>query len=140
MNDDATIAQQYTKKMQVIEESILNLLEEEEPQPKDYDKINELINNTKTEFKQQDSRQILYLLKNIAENHYKTPGFFDRIFTLIKLILQDLGNFDLFNVFKDHKLLLLYLFQNKIIQPTKHIKDIIYDNQHEKNKYDLSFL
>ena len=139
MNDDATIAQQYTKKMQVIEESILNLLEEEEPQPKDYDKINELINNTKTEFKQQDSRQILYLLINIAENHYKTPGFFDRIFTLIKLILQDLGNFDLFNVFKDHKLLLLYLFQNKIIQPTKHIKDIIYDNQYEENKYDYYF-
>ena len=62
--------------MQIIEEIILNLLEEEEePQQKDYDKINELINSIKTEFKQQDSRKILYLLKNIAENHYKTPGF-----------------------------------------------------------------
>lgn len=124
--------------MQIIEEIILYLLEEkEEPQQKDYDIINELINSIKTEFKQQDSRQILYLLKNIAENHYKTPGFFDRIFKLKNPILQDLKNFDLFNVFKDHKLLLLYLFQNKIISKKSafFFFEIIYDNQHEKNKY-----
>ena len=79
MNDNTVFAQQYAKKMQIIEENILNLLDEEEPQAKSYNTIKELIKNIQAEYKQHDSCEVLYLLISIIGNHHRTPKFFDKI-------------------------------------------------------------
>lgn len=40
MIDDATFPMKYIEQMKIIEESILDLLDAEDPQNKDYEKIN----------------------------------------------------------------------------------------------------
>lgn len=140
MSDKETIAQKFAQKMKLIEDYIINLFDGENSKEQDYQKIKDLIKNIKNDFKQHDIREIMYLLVNIAGNHYRTPDFINKIWDVFHQIIQDLGNFDLFQIFKDHKLLLLYLFQNKIIIPTEKMLDELSKSKYKKRKYLYYFL
>ena len=77
----------------------------------------------------EDLKSLLHLILKIANNHHRTPQFNNKIekillyfFTKIK---QTLSNSEIFQLFKNNKKILLFLFRNKIITVNKEISDFI---------------
>lgn len=99
MTDDATFPMKYIEQMKIIEESILDLLDAEDPQNKDYEKINKLINDIELEYKNQNSSEILHLLIAIAENHQRTPNFMGKMVSIIKPIIANMENINVNSIF-----------------------------------------
>ena len=84
------------------------------------------INENKDEFV-----EFIILLSKIAKNHHRFPLFINRIEQiLIQIdIKQTLSNIEIFNLFKDNKRILLFLFQEKILIPDETILKFIDNNQ-----------
>ena len=72
----------------------------------------------------------LRLILNIADNHHRFKGFFEkieRIFLGIKdEIKQTLSDLELLNIFIDNRMILLFLFEKEIIPLNESVINILY--------------
>ena len=94
----------------------------------------------------QDNQKIVSFLRfiSISTNHYhRYPTFFNKITSfLLKIkdqIHEHLTNFELFMIFKKNKLLLLYLFKEKIIIPDEEISTQIMFEKYQNKSYPQFF-
>lgn len=94
----------------------------------------------------QDNQKIVSFLRfiSISTNHYhRYPTFFNKITRfLLKIkdqIHEHLTNFELFMIFKKNKLLLLYLFKEKIIIPDEEISTQIMFQKYQNKSYPQFF-
>lgn len=82
--------------------------------------------------------EILVLISKVSKNHYRYPNFFDKIENILDIftekIKQSFTNFQIFNIFKSNKRILLILFNNKIIEIDSSILDFILNSEKEKYK------
>ena len=82
---------------------------------------------------------ILYLLKSISINHYRTSNFFlkiEKIFSNIKNeILLYFTNSEIFNIFKSNKRILLLLIELNILIIDKDIAFIISNEKYRLRNY-----
>lgn len=92
---------------------------------------------------------VITMISRIAKNHRQSINFNQKIEQIILLFKEDLhknfSNFEIFNIFKKNKRILLFLFNEKIIIPEKNIIEYIDNNYHEyfypefKNLYESNF-
>ena len=72
------------------------------------------IQNDRNEFK-----LFIYLIDSIAQNHQRVPQFINKIEQILtelkENIKQTLSNLEIFNIFKENKRIILFLFQSQII-------------------------
>ena len=61
----------------------------------------------------------------ISKNHYRLKYFFDKIFKLLEYLLKilktSITNLELFNIFRQNKRILLFLFEKNILTPDNEI-------------------
>lgn len=95
--------------------------------------LKDLINLLQDSLKKDNSnklREIVHIINDISDNHYRTPNFFDKIEQiLLQLkddIKQSMSNSNIFNIVKENKRLLLWFIEQKIIIVDKSISTELY--------------
>ena len=109
---------EYLNKMKTVHNLILEYLDNEE----DNTKFGELVNLLNFQNPQSctlELKSVLHLLSQIALNHHRNPLFFDKIKKIIfhfkKEIIQTFSNIEIYNIFKNNKLILLFLIDEAIM-------------------------
>ena len=87
------------------------------------DDFQNLINFLKTENYVKNHEELvhfLFLISNISNDHHRHHDFYDKIYKIIQHFLehikQTMSNQDIFDIFKNNKMILLYLIKNEIIK------------------------
>ncbi|KAK8897862.1 hypothetical protein M9Y10_000090 [Tritrichomonas musculus] len=131
--------QDYLKKMRDIQDGILECVENQEQEEESYQKLINLFENYKIRENKNALKEVLCLIVRITKNHYRNSDFFtiiERILSTFKdEITQNFSNYDIFNVFKSNKRLLLYLFEQKIITPNQTMASTISNGKYLKFYY-----
>lgn len=121
-------------------ESILGFVEGDE---KEINKSQEQIVVLQKNIRNSDDfKLLLYFISKISENHHRNNFFIPKFEQIIQYFAKDmqqfLTNFQIFNLFKNYKRILLFLFQNKIIAPDQSIINLMEEEYtRKKNKYCL---
>lgn len=70
-------------------------------------------------------KDLFYLLSAISNYHYRSVGFLDRIKKVLSFLMNDMkksfNDFEIFNLFKFSKSILLFLFEEKIVKMNEDI-------------------
>lgn len=131
--------QEYINEMKDIQEIILDYFEQTNDQEYQFQ-------NLITYFKEQQTTENKYKLKSllnliliISDNHQRKNDLYIKVFSIIKMFEEQIkkyfSNMNIFNVFKRNKLILLFLFEENIIVPTKSIFNIISSEKYKENFY-----
>ena len=117
--------QGYLAKMKGIQDNLLEFLESED----DFkDTLNQFTNFLTEQLVQNEIlKDFLNLLSKISMNHHRTADFIKKIediLTFLKKGIQSkISNTSLFNVFRDNKRILLFLFKNEFIKLDEYVYD-----------------
>ena len=138
--DGKAFIQEHINKMKCIQEEILEFLDNDESNEND---LTILIQNfdDKQQFRnnKQELRILLHLLLKISNNHHRTSNFFFKIEKIIKTyqscIVENFTNYDIFNIFKSNKRILLFLFDEKILVPDYNIFHMITKKKYIERYY-----
>ena len=130
----------YFKKMNEIQNEIIGFIdnddEESETYFQNFIKKVDLLNIQKTKY---EMLSLLYLILNISNNHHQTQNFFEKIIKLISIyknqIKKDFSDYEIFNIFRNNKKVLLYLIEDNFITISQSIVKAI-----EKDGNSLYFI
>ena len=95
-----------------------NLLEYLEGDGDSQGSLNNDFANLRKEKNQEEIKLFLYLLMQLAHNHHRTNNIIKKIENIIlyfKNEVQIMSNLEIFNLFKSHKLILLFILQKNLI-------------------------
>ena len=134
------IFQKYTDNIKIIQTILLDILDINKAD--EGDNLSSLFNyletNNITENKS-ELKSFLHLLIQISNNYYRDPDFFTIFETIItkyqKQITKYFTNYEIFNMFKSNKRILLFLFQNKIVIIDQYIRNILLSKKYRDRKY-----
>lgn len=74
-------------------------------------------------------KETLLLLLSMSNNHHHSNFFFDKIFRILSELKEamrmNLSNYDIFNIFKSNKRIVLFLFDENIVVPDETITNIL---------------
>ena len=125
--------QEYLKNKRSIQSILIGFLDSDTSSEEDYQNLIELLEELRGQTDQYDIEEVLHLLTKIANNHYRNSHFFEKIERILKIFEEQLNNLskhDIFNIFKNNKRILLFLFEQKILVPEKYMLKTI-----TKHKY-----
>lgn len=132
------VIQQYLRKMKLIHENILQYLEKEDDENEDFQNLINYLDNQQINKKVYKLKAILNIISKIADHHYRYPILFDKIFKIIKnykkTITKLIPKPDIFNIFSENKSIILFLFEEKIIEPNQKIANLFQTDEF-KNKF-----
>ena len=117
--------QAYINQNREIYEKLLIFIQSDDEQ----DHFNQLIEKINTYNIQKDweeLEQFLQLIVNISNNHHRKPDFFSKIMQILQFLKTDIQlyytDLEIFDMFKNNKILLLLLIEEKLITIDSNIK------------------
>lgn len=132
----------YLNKMKTIQNYINKFIENDNIE-EHYQNLIQIFNDQRIHDNCHEVKSILYLLVKLSNNHYRTPNFFSKIERILKLFLKDMqhyySNYEIFNIFKSNKRLLLFLIEEKIITLEKSIVYLIINEKYKEANYPQYF-
>ena len=136
--------QQFLYEMQKIQGILLEFLNEKEFAEENSQNLNTLFDDLKICDDQYKLKSLLHLLTKIANNHYRCSNFFSNIFQILLLfkkgIKKHFSNWDIFNIFKSNKRILLFLVEEELmIMDDRVAKEIVTSYKCKKSKYPQYF-
>ena len=135
--------QSYLKNIEDFQKCLLEYLDNEISESEYLNLINffqdQIINS-----KIQEAKETLQLLLNIINNHHRTPNFWSKIDKFLlnfkDSLKQTLSNFEIFDIFKSNKRILLFLIKESIISFDQQIINIINDSEYWNSGYIKYFI
>lgn len=132
--------QEFVDNLDAIQEIILNIINEEEENLEfEFENLISEFENQRIGENKNDLKAILYLISKISINYHQTQTFYIRIQRILSFLkdntIKFFSNFEIFNIFKENKRLLLFLFNENIIIPDKLIFSHISKNKFKKRGY-----
>ena len=92
---------------------------------------------------QYELKTFLHFLVTISNHHYRNSEFFNKINQILQniqdIIKKYFSNFEIFQIFKSSKKLLLFLIDSKIISIDESIAIIMTSEKYQTAKYPLYF-
>ena len=131
--------QEYVDEKSKFYKFLINYLEKIDSDKDDFDDLIK-IDEQQYENNQDEFELFLHLLQYIFKNHRRDEIFNTKIFQIIKYyenqIKQTFSNNQIYNIFQNNKLILLFLFENNIINFDINIYQyIINKNESNGNRY-----
>ena len=118
----------YIEEMKKIHEALLLFLEDSGEFEEDFYNFRDLkdiLMKQKILSKKQKLKSFLLLILNICNNHQRSPVFFSKIERILEFLEQTVkktfSNDQIFNIFSSNKIILLFLFERKIISVNQKI-------------------
>ena len=111
--------QKYLEDMRKIQDYILDFLEKEEQTEENFQILTMFLNEQKIYDDQQKLNSLLHLILKIANNYFNGPTFFAKIERILKLFISSIkkyfSNYEIFNIFKSNKQILLFLIEEQVL-------------------------
>ena len=111
--------------MKKIQNHMLLFIEREDNIEENFHDLQQIFIDHKISESKQLIISILHLITDIANNCYRGANFFDKLFQIILIfqdqIKQNFLNFEIFNIFKSNKRLLLFFIEEKMLIIDKYI-------------------
>ena len=134
---------EYLDKLKQIQCILHDLFDNDSPDENDYDDLFEIIRSSKFNEDPHKIKLFLYLFSKITKNHHRNHNFNQTIERIINYFAKDIKNLcsnsDIFDIFKNNKLILLFLFKEKIIMPNNEIYLKIAQKKYLERKYPQYF-
>ena len=135
----------YIEKMGKAQNNLLEFLGDEKNSEENFQNLINFLIGFKVQKNQRDLKEFLHLLYNILDNHQRSPNFFPKIDRILQYIKEDIkkyfDNSEIFNIFKNNKRILLFLYEEKIIEFDEYvIKKFMLNDKYEKCEYISYFL
>lgn len=118
----------YIKQKKEMHSLLLEYIDNEENDDCGFDNFTKFVDNTNTLQDVEELKILLRLIVKISKYHYRMPNFFSKLERIIlhyqKYIKQTLSNLEIYELFKNSKRILLFLFEKGIL-----IKDMTIINK-----------
>ena len=131
-------------KFKKIQAAILEYLEKDNDAEENFQNLSKSIElpkeNTENLY---DITLLLHLLASIAENHFLEHNFYPKIEKILLLLKDEITknctDSDIFNIFKDNKRVLLFLFDEQMIKMNNYIGSQMQSKKYKKENYPQYF-
>ncbi|KAK8836792.1 hypothetical protein M9Y10_037314 [Tritrichomonas musculus] len=134
--------QEFLNQMKEIQNQLLIFIESETDEKESYDDFVTLLENHKIQDNQYRLKSFLHLLSKITD-HYHTKDFYSKIDQILLYIKKDIPkfftNYEIFQIFKSNKRILLFLIEEQLLIINKSIAKIISNDQFRLSNYHLYF-
>lgn len=141
--ESSRFIEDYIEKFKTIEEMFLCYYDAEGNDDILFERLTRYFSDQKIAENKIELKAVLHLISKISDNHHRPKHFYDKIKQILKYFQMEIKTFftnhEIFNIFKSNKLILLILFEEKIIIPDKCIASIISKNKYKKRKYPYFF-
>lgn len=95
---------------------LLTFLDNDEQQEENYQKICQIITGHNFIQNNKELKPFIKLIQKLVRNHHRSSNFFDNIFKILEIFLKDIkqiySNFEIFQLFKNDKRILLFLVES----------------------------
>ncbi|KAK8833905.1 hypothetical protein M9Y10_030414 [Tritrichomonas musculus] len=124
------------KKMQ---ESLLDYLEDESDAERNFNSFVKIIANQNIKGDKFEFKSLLQIINVIGNHHHRCHNFINKIDRILDHIKEDIPkyftNSEIFNIFKDNKRILLFLFESKVIKMDEYIFSQITSDEYTTSRY-----
>lgn len=128
--------------MKQLQEELLDFLQDEDNL--DEHLFLENLNQENIQENAKKFKEYLHLISDISNNHRRTPHFIVKIEKILNFykeyIKQSFSNFNIFNIFKNNKRILLFLIEEQFIKIDKYIALTMTSSKYENAHYYEYFL
>lgn len=130
--------QDYLDKMKKIQNNILYFLNDENNIEENFQNIINSCDAHNIHDDEYSLKSILHLIMNITNNHYHMHDFFNKIERILIFFKNDIKskfqNWEIFNIFKSNKRIILFLLEEKIMVIDEYLINAI-TKESKTNKY-----
>ena len=136
--------QEYINKKKKLYDALLQFIEEETLENHNYLNLTTILDEQEILENKEETTLFLSLLVKISNNHHRLPNFFKKIEKILQFffthIKQTFSNFELFELIKSNKQIVLIFIEQQILIVDREIaKEIIYSSQITNTKYHFFF-
>ena len=132
------------EKLKIIHKSTIKYIDYEDNSEENYVDLISQLNDQKFHENKYKLKLYLQFLSDVIDNHYRANNFYEKIKKIImnyKSNLKiDFSNSEIFNIFKNNKVILLFLIKEQILTIDNSIIDIILSERYSKMDYPKYFL
>ncbi|KAK8872220.1 hypothetical protein M9Y10_007985 [Tritrichomonas musculus] len=142
--EEKTLIQNIINNMKEIQQKIIGFLEKDNPSENDFIDLKSFLINQQISENKYKLRSLFHLIAKISNNYHHSSHFYSQIDQIIQLykneIQQNFSNQEIFNTFKGSKRILLFLFEENILEPNTTIASIITSPKYQKRYYPQYFI
>lgn len=128
--------QEFVDKIKTIEELLLNYLDQSQEQEINYQLLINQLDETNIPKNKSDFKSFIHLIFKVSNHHCRSSDFFQKINKILikyqKEMTQYFTNYEIFDIIKSNKSILLYQFKNKTIRPNQSISNVICNKYKDK--------
>lgn len=103
-----------------IHEITLNYIDNDDDDEKNRQILIKSLNDYNITQKKHDFELFLCMISNISKYHFRGPNFFTKIEKILRIFKEDIklsfSQFNIFQIFKDNKKIILFLVKEKILE------------------------
>ena len=129
----------FIEKMKLLEEQFLNFIENECEETEFITEIEK--SNIKSN--PYELEEILHMISKIANHHFRNQLFLQKIYQVLLFLKEDIqknfSNFEIFQLFKNNKPILLFLLKQQIIIPDEKIAHFLTIDKYYRRNYPIYF-
>lgn len=111
--------QEYFSKMKNIYNAFLKFIDDNEKTNENFNNLTMLLNDQKINDNQYELKTFLHILANVANNYHRVFCLLYKTIQILAIFKDSIkkyySNFDIFNIFKKNKRILLYLIEEKVL-------------------------
>lgn len=125
-------AQNYLTILKCIEEKLLEYIENDKDD-ENFEKFKNAMINEKIIESEDSFKLILHLISSLSKYHLRTNNFYNKIYTILSTyssIIRSISNYEKFIIFQNDPVVLLYLFENKLLIPDQSIQTQMKDKDY----------
>lgn len=130
---------EYLEKMKLIQKHIQTFIESSEDDEENFKVLNQIFEEQKIFNDRHEFKSVLYLISKIANNHFPSPNFFNKIEQILTKVQDEIkknfSNTEIFHIFQKNKRILLFLIKSKMMIIDKSIYSIMKAERNQKFKY-----
>lgn len=131
--------QDFLDKMKDIQEKTIYFLENTNDEDDIFSYFISILDNHKVKENKHELESFLHLLSKLSNNFHRIPFLYLKIEKILQFFQSDIknnfSNFEIFNIFKNNKKILLYLIKNKFITIDKFISERMSDEKQQQKDY-----
>ena len=134
----------FMQNMNEFNQLILDILDKENDFEESFQNLNKYFEDHKIFQDKDQMKIILHAISSISDNHHRGPDHFCKIERILKILSNSFKNFfsniEIFEIFKENKRILLFLFEEKIITSDENIFNLISTDKYIDRNYNNFFL
>lgn len=134
---------EYLSKMEALQQALISFIDSESEMEENFQILLQIFEDHKIRDDRNELKLFFKLITKISNHFYRPQNFFEKIEKIILLfkkeIIEKFNQTEIFDLFKNNKRILLFLFNEKIISMNQTIADIMRSNKYRYANYPQYF-